>query len=272
MPTLAMNEMTTYRWSFEQDVERYLAAGIAKIGVWRPKLSDYGEVAGIDLLSGVELGVSSLHWAGGFTGSDGRNYAESLNDACDAIRIAAELQADCLLVHSGARGGHTRNHARRLLQTALSELLDVARDAQVPLVLEPMPRESAAQWTFLHTLGETLELVEEMGSPWLKIAFDTYHLGHDWEALEMTPALASQIALVQLADAVGPPTDEQNRFPLGRGRLPLEDIINRLRSAGYAGAFEVELMGPEIEASEYHSLLIQTRAAFADLTALTATS
>ena len=78
MVTLAMNEMTTYRWSFEEDVEQYLAAGIGQMGVWRPKLADFGEIRGLDLLAESGLGVSSLHWTGGFTGSDSRSYAESL--------------------------------------------------------------------------------------------------------------------------------------------------------------------------------------------------
>ena len=271
MVTLAMNEMTTYRWSFEQDIEQYMAAGIGQIGVWRPKLADFGEMKGIDLVAESGLAVSSLHWAGGFTGSDDRSYAESLQDAREALRIAAELQANCLVVHSGARAGHTRNHARRLLQQALYDLLETAQEACVPLALEPMPRESASDWTFLHTLDDTMELIERIDSPWLKIAFDTYHLGHDVAALERIPELVSRIALVQLADANGPPSDEQDRFPLGRGNLPLEEIVSRLRSAGYAGALEVELMGPEIEASEYRALLRQTVGAFQELTTIGAT-
>ena len=45
MPRLSMNEMTTLRWSFEEDVQQYRAAGISAIGVWRRKLSDFGERA-----------------------------------------------------------------------------------------------------------------------------------------------------------------------------------------------------------------------------------
>ena len=271
MVTLAMNEMTTYRWSFEEDVEQYLAVGIGQIGVWRPKLADFGEIRGLDLLAESGLGVSSLHWTGGFTGSDARSYTESLQDAREAMRVAAELQANCLLVHSGPRAGHTRNHARRLLQQALCELLETAQDACVPLALEPMPPESASDWTFLHTLDETMELIDRIGSPWLKIAFDTYHFGHDPALLDRIPELVPRIALVQLADAAGPPSDEQDRFPLGRGNLPLNEIVGRLRAADYDGAWEVELMGPEIEASEYHALLRQTVDAFHELTGLGAT-
>ena len=41
MTLLSMNEITTFRWSLEQDVENYQQAGYRSIGVWRQKLADY---------------------------------------------------------------------------------------------------------------------------------------------------------------------------------------------------------------------------------------
>ncbi len=39
MSRLSINELTTYRWSFEEDVNHYHQAGVAGIGVWRQKLA-----------------------------------------------------------------------------------------------------------------------------------------------------------------------------------------------------------------------------------------
>ena len=88
MMRLSMNEMTTYRWSLAHDVENYQEAGYSGIGVWRHKLSDEKEDQAIDLLADSGLSVTNLSWAGGFTGSDGRTLAESIEDAADAIRLA----------------------------------------------------------------------------------------------------------------------------------------------------------------------------------------
>ena len=60
MPRLSINEVTTYRWSFEEDVQNYRNAGIDGIAVWRQKLSDYGESKGAELLRESGLTVSSL--------------------------------------------------------------------------------------------------------------------------------------------------------------------------------------------------------------------
>jgi Mg2+ and Co2+ transporter CorA len=121
MDRLSVNEMTTYRWSFDEDVAHYRQAGITAIGVWRQKLEDYGETKGIELLRQSGLHVSNVLWAGGFTGSDGHTFEESLVDAAEAIRLTAALGSDCLVVYSGGRNGHTLNHAHRLFKGGETE-------------------------------------------------------------------------------------------------------------------------------------------------------
>ena len=88
MARISMNELTTYRWSFEEDVAQYARAGIEALAVWRHKLSDFGDERGIELIAESGLKVSSVLWAGGFTGSDGRSHKESVEDAHEAIRLA----------------------------------------------------------------------------------------------------------------------------------------------------------------------------------------
>src|SRR5579872_5457123 len=83
MPRLSINEMTTYHWSFLDDVSGYQAAEIASIGVWRRKLCDFGEERGIELLRESGLAVSSLSDAGGFTGSDGHTFRDGVDDALE---------------------------------------------------------------------------------------------------------------------------------------------------------------------------------------------
>ncbi len=267
MDRLSMNELTTYRWSFEEDVHNYAAAGIEAIGVWRQKLSDFGEEKGIELLRDCGLTVSNLLWAGGFTGSDGRSFRESVDDASDAIALAGDMGSPTLILYSGGRGGHTRNHARRLLIGALKELAPVAQQHDVTLALEPMHPGCAAEWTFLTTLDETLEIVSLAGNSRVKLAFDTYHLGHSEELLDRVGQFAESVAIVHIADSKQPPVQDQNRCPIGDGQIPLREFVGRLAAAGYDGYFDVELMGEEIEASDYHELLRRSKEAWEQLLA-----
>lgn len=265
MAQLSMNETTTFRWSFEEDVAQYAAAGIPAIGVWRQKLSDFGRQKGGELLRDTGLRVSHLLWAGGFTGSDGRSYRESVDDAIDAVHTAAELGTDTLVVYSGARAGHTYNHARRLIQGALAELIPVAVQAGVYLAVEPMHPGCATEWTFLNGIDDMLALFEAAGSTQVKMVFDTYHLGLEEGIVNRIADIAPHVAIVQLGDARRPPEGEQNRCRLGEGVIPLKEIVAALKSAGYDGYYDVELLGEEIETRDYVELLAHAKTAFAEL-------
>lgn len=262
MSRLSMNEMTTYRWSFEEDVLQYRQAGIMALGVWRQKLADYGEEKGAELLAELGMGVSNLLWAGGFTGSEGRSYRESVEDAVEAIHLASHLQAGCLVLYTGARNGHTHSHARRLFQGALKELAPIAAQQNVKLAVEPMHPGCAQEWTFLTSIEETLSLVDAVDSAQIGLVFDTYHLGFDREVIEQIPQLVERIRVVHLGDGRAAPQGEQNRCPLGEGELPLAEIIAALTEAGYEGDYDVELMGEEIETSSYGELIEHSVHAF----------
>jgi sugar phosphate isomerase/epimerase len=257
-----MNEMTTYRWSFDEDVRQYTAAGYGAIGVWRQKLADFGEEKGIELLAEAGLSVSSLLWAGGFTGSDGRTHRDSVEDAREAIQLAQSMSAGCLVVYTGGRGGHTHNHARRLIKSALKELEPVASELGVTLALEPVHPGCAADWTFLTSFNDVAELIEGFDSPHLKIVLDTYHLCQDEAHLELLGDMVRHTALVQLGDARQPPVGEQNRCRLGQGGIPLERIVNHLTRSGYDSYFEVELLGEDVESDDYATLLSDSKQVF----------
>jgi sugar phosphate isomerase/epimerase len=264
MDRLAISELTTFRWSFEEDIEHYQAAGVRAIGVWRQKLADIGDENGAALLAESGLSVSSLQWAGGFTGSDGRSHEESLADARQAIQTAATLSADSLIIHSGARGVHTHNHARRLFRQALDKLLPLAEECGIVLALEPMSGDCGGEFTFLNCFDETLQLVSGYGSSALGVALDTYYWGHQPLLLERIPQLVPRLALVQLGDSRQPPRGEPNRCQLGEGTIPLHEIVQRLIAAGYDGFFEVELLGEDIEATDYRDVLARSVKTFHD--------
>lgn len=276
MATLSMNETTTFRWSFEDDVANYAAAGIRAIGVWRQKVSDCGGDArrgypadcgsrAAELLREHGLTASHLFWAGGFTGSEGHSHRESIADTADTLRLAVTLGAKCLTVCTGSRAGHTFNHARRLVVSALKELAPLAEELGVAMAIEPMHPGCSAQCTFLNTLDDALSVLNAVDSRFVKMVLDTYHLGQSGDLVDRIPEIASRIALVQLGDAKLPPSGEQNRCRLGAGTVPLRPIVCALRAAGYDGFFDVELLGEDLEDVEYRALLEHAKDAYSEL-------
>jgi sugar phosphate isomerase/epimerase len=251
---VAVSQFTTLRWSFEDDLDECQRQGISALGVWREKLDDFGIVPAGAALKTAGIAVSSLSWAGGFTGTDGRTLEDALGDAILAISQANELQAGCLVVHSGDRGSHTHNHARRILRTAIDKLLPFAEKQGVVLAIEPMHSGCHGGFTFLTDWCEAIRLLDEYASPWLKAVFDTYHLGFDPQWLSALPQLVSYAALVQLGDGRFVPRGQVNRCRLGEGVLPLRLILDTLERCGYRGWYELELLGSDIEFASKHGV------------------
>ncbi len=259
MNTLAVSQLSTLRWSMQQDVAAYRRRGFNGIGIYRPKLEDFGVDRTIELLADHELSVTSLSWVGGFTGSDGRAYEDAVADAIHAVSDAANLQAETLIVLAGGRNNHIRNHARRTLCDALKEIAAVAEVDGVRVSLEPIHPGCGDEWSFVNDLQSTLDIIETVNSPAVGIVLDTYHVGMDEEALRWLPDVMPYLHLVQLGDARHSPHGEMNRCLLGQGCVPIRNILQLLSDHQFKGPLEVELIGEDIETLSYDQVLDHTK-------------
>ena len=250
MTAISVSEVTTYLWPFDKDVQTYASYGLSSIGVWRQKLTDYGEEKGAELLAEVGMDVSHLYFAGGFTGYDGDSLQDAIDDAQQALEVAALIQADCLTLYTGSRGGHTYNHAHRLLQLALDQILPTAEELGVALALEPMDARAATDWTFLTDLEQALEVVDRRSHPLLKMALDTYHWGGDEKLYSLLPDLVPHLAIVHLGDCTFAPSRDHERCLLGAGNVPLQSMITALSENGYDATYDIRLMGEDIEVAD----------------------
>ncbi|QDV73469.1 sugar phosphate isomerase/epimerase family protein [Botrimarina mediterranea] len=257
-----MNQLTTYRWSFEEDLHHCRHAGYDGIAVWVRKLRDFGEERAAELISDSGLAVSNVSWEGGFTGADAVTSRENLAAARDTLALCGALGAGCLTIYSGGRNGHTSRHANRLLRAALDRLLPFAEEAGVPLAIEPMHPACADDWTIVTSLPDALELVREYDTPALRLALDTYHFPLAEEAWPILRELAGYLAVVHLGDVQTPHSVDHSRAALGEGAAPLAGIVQTLAEAGYAGFFDVKLLGPAFDEADYDRLLRQSREAF----------
>lgn len=257
-----VNQVTTYRWQLDEDVVGYRDAGINSMGLWRPKLAEFGEERGVDLVLDMGMTVSSLSWVGGFTGANGHSYEEALHDAAEAIDLAGRLRSECVIVVSGSRALHIASHARNLLVDALEELGDRAALAGTQLALLPMHTMFARDWTFLTTLDEAVEVLDRVDHPAVQLAFNAYHLWQEPELLERIPSIARRTAVVQLSDWRDPPRHDLDRCHIGDGVIPLADIVRAFTGSGFRGHYEVEIWSEDLWASDYTEVLDTCRSRF----------
>ncbi|MEM1303635.1 MAG: sugar phosphate isomerase/epimerase family protein [Planctomycetota bacterium] len=248
-----MNQLSTYRWTIDEDLFHYQRAGFAGIGVWRRKLSDFGVERSVELLADSPMKVSNLLWAGGFTGNDGRSLEESVADATRAIELAEAINAACLVVYTGGRNLHTRRHANRLVRSALEDLLPVAEARGVTLAIEPMHAACAGEWTLLTSLESARDLIDEYASERLKLVFDTYHFPDT--PLDQAAELAPRTAVVHLADIDSAHSVDQDRRLPGEGRAPLADLVEAFVANNFDGFFDVEVLGVAATTSDYEGMV-----------------
>jgi sugar phosphate isomerase/epimerase len=256
---LSVNHLLTPAWELDDELVAYYRERFRAVGLWRPKLSHFGEERLAELLSELGMSVSSLSWAGGFTGTNRWSYVDSIRDARNAIKAAATVGAECLCMVSGPRGGHIAKHARRLITHAVKELAPEAAEAGVTLALQPMRTDFSRKWTFLHTLDETLEILSH-GRGAVKLAFDVYHLWQEPRVLARIPEIASQIATVQLCDSHNDPRGE--RRLMGDGEIPLGAIVQAFDEAGFTGYYELAPWSKQLWQRDYSELLRECRVRF----------
>ncbi len=262
MRRLSVNEFSTSRWSFFQDVVKYASLGFESIGLWRHKFNGVSSAEVADFLHEMRMTASSINWVGGFTGSDAftRND-DAIKDAIEAIELAGAVGCQCVVLHSGSRNSHTRNHSMRLLTDAIDELIPVAEDRDVRLALEPMLPESHSDWTLFQELTGAIDLVTRYEPSQLGLVLDLFHVGLNKKIFARLDKLAPWLSLIQIADCR---IESGVRMPtlLGHGDVPIEEWLFAIEDTGYRGPLEVELHGiasPGDEPVDYPELLESSR-------------
>lgn len=116
----------------------------------------------------------------------------------------------------------------------LREAAKVAADHGVTIGLEPLNR---FETDMINTVDQALELLQETGSPHIKILLDTFHANIEEKNI---PAAISKIGKDRLCHIQG---NESDRGTPGTGHLDWPGIRAALADIGYTGAIVLETFG-----------------------------
>jgi len=117
------------------EVARLRRRGVRIVSIRRQQILRLGEVEVQDVLADSGLEVSSIGFAGGFTGTLRRGYRQAVEDTRRAIELAADFHAKSVIVVPGSRGLHTRRHAERIIRHGLYDCLDDALRMRVTMLV-----------------------------------------------------------------------------------------------------------------------------------------
>ena len=259
-----MNQISTLRWSFERDLEFYAGVGVSAIGVSIAKLEQIGIGRGVLLLRSSGFRVSCLTSSGVFPLGDEDGENQALERTKRHIEVAAEVGADCLMVMPGSSVGFSWEESAVRARAIIEKLLPVAQAARIQLAIESS-NPLQAELSFLRSFDEALDFVADIRSPWLGAVLETNEAWSERRLYKNIRYRTELIALVQVSDFKIGTTSVSDRAVMGDGDVPLRRIFRALSEAGYRKWYDIELVGPQIEAEGYESMLPRAMQRFEDL-------
>lgn len=263
MKKISVNQLTTMRWSFDEDVVFYRSRGIKRIGVSRDKATDFGIEKCRELLTDAGMTASSYGTLTISHGLQGPSLAEQIWQGQQQVEEAAGIGAGHLIFQTGGAGGHLRKNRFCVARKVLDKLLPVAEEYGVRLAMEPLATNEISGSLHSHSLDDCVELIDQYQTRYLGLVLDLFHVRNAFRNLQRT-WVAENVCLVQMADFVQQ-GNRTLRAPLGTGKLDLSGFSQFIKRTGYEGVFEFELFGERFDLISYQ----QTISAVADNLAIT---
>jgi sugar phosphate isomerase/epimerase len=240
---LAINTATLKSCSLEQAAEACRRAGISAIAPWRNLVQDVGIARARQLIDTHGLTVTCLCRGGMFPAADAAGRRAALDDNRRAVDEAVGIGARCLVLVVGGlpKGSKDIAGTRQQVREGLAALLPYARDAAMPLAIEPLHPMYAADRACVNTLAQANDLCDELGEG-MGVAVDTYHVWWDPDLATEIKRAGKRILTYHVCDWLVPTTDLLlDRGMAGDGVINLLAIREMVEAAGYAGHCDVEI-------------------------------
>jgi sugar phosphate isomerase/epimerase len=264
---LSLNQATVQDLGVADAVALCARHDIAAIGLWRDPVAAAGLASAAALVKRAGLHVSSLCRGGFFTRADADGLAAARADNRAAVREAAELEADALVLVCGGLvpGSRDLGLARRMVADAIGDLVPFAQRLGIRLGIEALHPMFCADRCVIASLGEAVDLALLFPAEVVGLVVDTYHVWWDARLAAEIARAAGRIVGYQVCDWVLPlPADVLlGRGHLGDGVIDFGPITDAVTAAGYSGYVEVEIFNAEVWAAPADQTAAVVRERFA---------
>jgi sugar phosphate isomerase/epimerase len=250
-PRLSVNALSSFNWTFDQDLALWRELGIKNAGLLISKIADDvdGKLArvrdaGINL-STVVVGSINLadrdHW------NQGRDAMCSMIDS-----VARADPNGSVYFPPGRTTGARWDEVLDLFDEAVSPCVEHAWSRGIRLAFESSLRTDAS---FINTLRDAVDVAQRTG---LGLVADFANCWMESGLRNTILKAGPHLALVQIDDVIiggnGVPAPG-GRVQIGDGELPVKRLMQDVIDSGYTGLFDLEVLGPVVEAEGYESSL-----------------
>jgi sugar phosphate isomerase/epimerase len=174
---------------------------------------------------------------------------ERLRSMTDGLRRLARFEPATVFAITGPQGSLSASEARELAVEGIRELQGVAQELGVVLSLEPMREENRATWTFLCSMAETVEFIEEVGGE-IGIVYDMWHMWNTPDVLPMTERYGAMVKGVHVCDHREPTRSPMDRVLPGDGTIDMPSMIGALERGGFTGWWDLEIFSDDGRAGD----------------------
>lgn len=240
----AVHTITTKPWAIEVAIDRYAAAGIGGITVWRDTLKGRDISQTGKRIKDAGLETAALVRGGFFCNTNPKERQQAFNDNRLAIREAETLGAPMVVLVCGARPDQSLEESRKQIRDGLEAVLPHAEAAGVKLAIEPLHPMYADDRSAINTLRSANEMAEHFKSDYIGVAVDVYHLWWDPDLKKeiLRCGKNGNLFAFHVCDWRTPTEDMLlDRGLMGEGCIDIPTIRGWVESAGFDGFNEVEI-------------------------------
>jgi sugar phosphate isomerase/epimerase len=255
---LSINTATVRaQWPLDRIIQECAARGITTVSPWRDQVAAIGLDTVAHCLRDNGVRLSGYCGGGMFPAADGAGRQAAIDDTRRAIDEARALDAPCLVLVVGGLPGALAGQplhkdialAREQVQEGIDAVLQHARDACMPLAIEPLHPMYAADRACINTLEQALDVCDLLDPPsagtprMLGVAVDVYHVWWDPKLdQQIRRAGRDRLLAFHVCDWLLPTRDLLNdRGMMGDGIIDIPRIRGVMEAAGYEGHAEVEI-------------------------------
>lgn len=262
---LCIHTITTKPWTVEEAAQHFSREGVGGITVWRDALQGRDIRQTGRMLRELNLEIVSLCRGGFFPHTDAAKRQEAIDDNRRAIDEAAALGAPLIVLVCGAHPGQPLPASRQQIADGIRSLIPYAAEAGVKLAIEPLHPMYAGDRSAINTLAQANGMAEEIGSPWIGVAVDVYHLWWDPHLKEEIERCGKNghLFAFHICDWKIPTTDLLlDRGLMGEGCIPVKQIRGWVEATGFSGFCEVEIFSNKYWSHDQHHFLQQIKQAY----------
>ena len=235
-------------------IEACARHGIRAIDPWREQVASIGLDCAVRMVRDAGLELSG-YCRGGMFVADAAHRMQARDDNRRAVDEAKALGAPCIVLVAGglpqySRAGSAASKdiaaARAQVEDGLAELLVYAREADMPLAIEPLHPAYAADRACVNTTKQALDICDRLDprrTGALGVALDVYHIWWDPDVLPQIARVGKDRLLAfHVCDWLVPTKDILNdRGMMGDGVIDIKSIRAAVEAQGFAGYSEIEI-------------------------------